>query len=188
MKLNQLIFLFFASSTALVFFALQNGAKTLNDERLELIRLSKIQKVCMKNYPRKRKIYIPKRSFTLAQKEIDRILKEEPLIFTSNSFLFDVNSTVPMKKTLIKVLAIVNNVKDDIVLSIETHTDDKGSKQHNLELSQKRADALKNYFIERVDIPLIIAIGYGEELPVIDKNSSEIDNRRVEINLKRIQQ
>ena len=187
MKLNGLIFLFFVSSCALVFFALQDKFKPLNDERLELIRLSKIQKVCMKSYPRKRKIHLSLRSFTLAQEDIDNILKKRPLAFRSNSTLLDENGTDTMKRALNDILLIVNHVREDVILSIETHTDDTGSKQHNLLLSQKRADVLKNYFIERTEIPLIVAIGYGETLP-ISKDAVKKDNRRVEINLKRIKQ
>jgi len=187
MKLNGLIFLFFASSCALVFFALQDKLAPLNDERLELIRLSKIQKVCMKSYPRKRKIHLSMRSFTLAQTDIDFILEKQPLRFISNSVLLDENGTGRMKRTLVDILSVVNHVREDVILSIETHTDDTGSKRHNLQLSQKRADVLKNYFIERSEVPLVIAIGYGEALP-LSKDSLKKDNRRVEINLKRIKQ
>jgi len=56
---------------------------------------------------------------------------------------------------------------------------------HNLKLSQKRANALKDYFREKCTLPLIIAIGYGEELPLTKESNRS--NRRVEIHLKRIQ-
>jgi len=185
MKFKKLIFLFFTASGILIFFALLNCAKPLYEEQLILIKELKIQKVCMKHDLRKRKIYVPNRSFTLAQKEIDRILKNHPLLFASNSFLMDKNNTSSMRQTLRKIGAVINHTKEDVILSIETHTDNLGSQQHNLELSQKRADILKNYFIKRVNIPLIVAIGYGEALPLLEKG---VDNRRVEINLKRIQQ
>jgi len=188
MKLKLLIFLFITFSILLIASALQMHAKVLNDKRLELIRLSKIQKVCMKSYPRKRKIFVERCSFSLAQAKIDKYLKEQPILFLSNSVSLDTNVTNTLevnllKQTLIKVLAIVNRVDDKIILSIEAHTDSKGTKKNNLELSQKRVDVLKKYFLKRTNLPYIVAIGYGESLPL----NSEKSNRHIEINLKRIQ-
>ena len=197
MKLKLLILLFFTLSALLIAFVLNLYTKPLNDKRLELIRLSKIQKVCMKSYPRKRKLFTPQRSLFIAQNRVDKILQEHPLHFFSNSYALEGNVTKEqsdllteenlMKKTLKKVLAVFNHVREESILSIETHTDDTGTKQHNLQLSQQRADVLKNYFIERTEFPHIVAIGYGESLPLLKNKETNSSSRRVELNLKRIQ-
>ena len=185
MKLNGLIFLFFASSCGLIFLTLHEKLKPLNDERLEKIRLAKIQKVCMKSYPRERKERVAMRSFTLAQKEIDTLLKRKIPIFLKESYQVDENAT---KEILNTIVSIVNHVREDIVLSIETYVrKQEGSRQKHLILSQKRADWLKQYFKEETDVVFIVAIGYvGEETPSKDKSSNE--NREVKIVLKRIKQ
>ena len=135
-------------------------------------------------------------SAKLAQIKIDGFLKEQPITFLSNSASLESNvsnilEVNTLKQTLTKVLAVVNRVNDEIVLSIETHTDDTGTKKHNLELSQERADRLKAYFLKRTELPHIMAIGYGESLPLKrEKNNkdSNTSDRRVEIILKRIQE
>ncbi|HHB52563.1 MAG TPA: OmpA family protein, partial [Saprospiraceae bacterium] len=51
-------------------------------------------------------------------------------------------------------------------------------------LSQKRADAVKKYLVDKgVDPSRLIATGYGETMPVADNNtnSGRQQNRRVEL-------
>jgi outer membrane protein OmpA-like peptidoglycan-associated protein len=67
---------------------------------------------------------------------------------------------------------------------IEGHTDKIGSDDYNLKLSQKRADSVREYLIDKFDIKAsrITAIGYGFTKPIGD-NSTEGGmqiNRRVE--------
>ncbi len=68
-------------------------------------------------------------------------------------------------------------------LFIAGHTCDIGSAEYNALLSQKRAEAVKDYLVE-VGImgEYIKAKGYGEEKPVADNDTEEgrIKNRRVE--------
>ncbi len=55
----------------------------------------------------------------------------------------------------------------DVKLSIEAHTDDKGSATVNLNLSQARADAVLKWLIRRkIDPARIVAKGFGERRPV----------------------
>jgi outer membrane protein OmpA-like peptidoglycan-associated protein len=67
---------------------------------------------------------------------------------------------------------------------IEGHTDSKGRDETNLELSQKRADAVKQALIERgVDEQRLTAIGIGAARPIADNATSagRRKNRRVEV-------
>ena len=75
----------------------------------------------------------------------------------------------------------------DIVVEISGHTDDVGSKASNLKLSQKRADAVRFWLIQKgIDPDRLIAKGYGEDFPIVPNNSAE--NRRMNrrIEFKRI--
>ena len=73
--------------------------------------------------------------------------------------------------------------KDRSIL-IEGHTDSQGSDTHNLDLSQRRAEAVRTFLTSRgYDPTLIRAQGIGEARPIADNTSAEgrANNRRVEI-------
>jgi len=68
--------------------------------------------------------------------------------------------------------------------SIEGHTDNIGDYNMNLDLSKRRADAIKNYFTNRgIDSKYLTAVGYGESKPVASNSteSGRAKNRRVDI-------
>ena len=71
-------------------------------------------------------------------------------------------------------------------LVIEGHTDNTGSNAYNIELSENRANAVKNYLTSKgIDGSRLTATGYGEEKPVTTNNTAEGRklNRRVELKL-----
>ena len=172
MKIKIIYFLFFTLSLLLILTVINQNAERIYDEEMEALRVSKLQLTTQKSYKRTRKSYVPERSSTLASQTIDTLLEKNPIAFKVNSSLF------LDKSTLIKIVKIINHVKEEIVLKISAHTDTKGSSKHNLELSQKRADMLKEYFKRRTHLPLIVAIGYGEVFA--------FKNRVIEITLQRI--
>ena len=69
------------------------------------------------------------------------------------------------------------------VIQVQGFTDSTGSKQYNLQLSQRRADAVVRYLTENDKIPLIWIryLGYGEDMPAADNDSRDgrQQNRRV---------
>ncbi len=69
-------------------------------------------------------------------------------------------------------------------LKIEGHTDNVGTDESNLILSQKRAEAVKNFLVSKgVDAAKLETFGYGESRPIADNNTRESKqkNRRVEM-------
>lgn len=71
-------------------------------------------------------------------------------------------------------------------LRIEGHTDNVGSDENNLILSNKRANAVKNYLAKKgVDAGKLEAYGYGESRPVATNDTPEgrQKNRRVEMTI-----
>jgi OOP family OmpA-OmpF porin len=71
-------------------------------------------------------------------------------------------------------------------LEIQGHTDDKGSEQYNLKLSQNRADEVKKYLVSKgVSADTITAKGFGESQPIVanDSDANREKNRRVEFKI-----
>lgn len=122
----------------------------------------------------------------LAAKEEERGL----VITLSGSVLFASNESELMPAAQNKL----NEVADALLatkerkLTIEGHTDSQGSSSHNMDLAQRRAEAVRNYIVSRgYPSNMIFAQGIGEGRPVADNNSAEgrANNRRVEIIIDR---
>lgn len=76
----------------------------------------------------------------------------------------------------------------DLQIEIMGHTDDVGEEADNLLLSQNRADAVKEYLLDRgAPADRITATGFGENQPVASNDTTEgrARNRRVEIRIRR---
>ncbi len=113
------------------------------------------------------------------QNEVNQLLEANPIYFKFNSDTISTKS----KSILDKIITTVKKL-NNISLTIEGHTDSRGDATYNKILSQKRADAVKQYFLDNGLKKLQIeAIGYGEERPIYENPSNTI-NRRVEIHLK----
>jgi outer membrane protein OmpA-like peptidoglycan-associated protein len=70
--------------------------------------------------------------------------------------------------------------------NISGHTDSTGSKKRNLELSESRANAVKDYLVSKgVSSSNLTAKGFGEDMPIASNNtrSGRSKNRRVEVKL-----
>ena len=116
-------------------------------------------------------------------------VKEEArglVVTLSGSVLFASNQSVllPAARERLNQVATALMATKDRRLTVEGYTDSRGSAEHNMDLSQKRADAVRTYIISRGYAgELVLASGKGETLPVADNTSSEgrANNRRVEI-------
>lgn len=72
----------------------------------------------------------------------------------------------------------------EITVEIQGHTDSAGDDAFNLKLSQKRAESVRNYLIQKGIAPSrMVARGYGETSPIESNRTSRgrAANRRIEI-------
>jgi OOP family OmpA-OmpF porin len=78
-----------------------------------------------------------------------------------------------------KFLKRYSHVKAEIA----GHTDSTGTDAHNLKLSQRRAEAVRDMLVQRfnVDASRLTAVGYGESKPIASNKTVEgkAENRRV---------
>ena len=100
--------------------------------------------------------------------------------------LFDVNEATlkPEAQLVLAKLAGILLIMPEQAATIEGHTDSTGDAGYNLDLSQRRADAVL-YFMQSqgLDTRRLSAIGFGMQQPVADNVTTEgrSKNRRVEI-------
>ena len=91
----------------------------------------------------------------------------------------------PVLDSVVIVLDEYNQTYIDII----GHTDSKGSKQYNQQLSEKRAKSVAHYLEKHAVTPQrLLSDGMGEDHPIASNDTREgrAQNRRVEIKLKPI--
>jgi OmpA-OmpF porin, OOP family len=74
----------------------------------------------------------------------------------------------------------------DLRMEIQGHTDDVGDDDANMDLSQRRAESVKAYFVDKgIEENRLIARGYGKTQPLVAKTTkaARAKNRRVEFKL-----
>lgn len=83
---------------------------------------------------------------------------------------------------------VLDDVADDLKkhprlkVELQGHTDSRGTDAYNLDLSQRRADSVRDYLIAQgVSGLQLVAKGYGESEPIADNNTDKgrLENRRV---------
>lgn len=112
------------------------------------------------------------------------------VITLSGSVLFASNQAtlLPEAQSRLAQVADVLLTTRERNLVIEGHTDSRGTDSYNLDLSQRRADAVRNYLVQRnYEADRIQAHGLGKGHPIADNASAEgrANNRRVEIIIER---
>ena len=101
-------------------------------------------------------------------------------------FDFDKAFLRPENRELLSRIAGILLTSQDYAIYVYGHTDDIGSDDYNLDLSAKRAQAVRDYVVEAgVDPDLIETEGFGKTRPLVPGTSVEARarNRRVEIGI-----
>jgi len=87
-----------------------------------------------------------------------------------------------------RLLALTKQLKEQSQLSVELegYTDSTGASAYNIQLSQRRAEAVRRFLVEQgVELPRIHWIGLGDIRPVADNKTKQgrDQNRRVMLRL-----
>lgn len=99
-------------------------------------------------------------------------------------FAFDRAELLPGAYRVMDKLAAFLGQHTDRSVLVEGHTDSIGSQAYNLDLSQRRAEAVRDALLTRgVPFYRIVSKGYGKSYPVAtnDTEAGRQQNRRVEI-------
>lgn len=87
---------------------------------------------------------------------------------------------VPVLEDVVRFLAN----RPDMVVEVQGHTDSVGDAKANRELSRKRAEAVRDYLVQRgISAKRLVVKGYGELAPIGDNRTAlgQDMNRRVEL-------
>ncbi|WMJ72052.1 OmpA family protein [Cytophagaceae bacterium ABcell3] len=115
---------------------------------------------------------------------LDKVEKGARMVL--NNIYFDFNRASLQKESeseLNKLLRIVKN-NPRIKIEIQGHTDSKGTAEYNLDLSQRRAEGVVKWLVDKgVPSDRLIAKGYGLSRPLVSNDDEEEGrelNRRTE--------
>ena len=118
------------------------------------------------------------------QLKIFKLLKKNQIMFKKNSN----RVTLKGKRVLDKIYTILDSEQNSAILEIQGHTDARGEDKINQWISQKRAEAVKEYLIKKgIPAENIEAEGFGESRLLLNISPYSRRNRRVEIYIKRRQ-
>jgi len=125
-----------------------------------------------------------------ADSEAAAIRREQDVLTATfkGDVFFDFDSAIlkPGAYREIDRTANVLNRYPQTTILVAGHTDSSGSESYNQQLSERRAQSVRDALVNRgVDPRRLQVIGYGESQPI---SSSDAMNRRVELRIEAIQQ
>lgn len=122
---------------------------------------------------------------------------ERVTIGATELFKFDSADVSPAQPELEKLTDTLKNSTEPKQVNIVGHTDRLGSGEYNQKLSERRAEAVKSYMVNKgVPSDRLVTEGKGEKEPIVqcnDKNREKLieclqPNRRVQIDKVEVQQ
>ena len=108
-------------------------------------------------------------------------------VFANATIYFEFDKSSLTSKSIQTLKSAVNALKENqsIKITLAGHADERGTREYNLALGQRSAEAVSDYFIlNGINKNRITVKSYGEEKPVAygQDEMSFAKNRRVEIN------
>ena len=130
--------------------------------------------------------------YTDAIPDVNEVLQVEMQPFgdgsrtTIQNLFFDFNSDAIMPESFAAIERLYEFLKQNprIKVTLEGHTDNVGSSSYNLDLSKRRANAVRQALIDKGIKPeRIMSIGQGNSSPIATNDTEEgrAQNRRVEL-------
>ncbi|HEY7512894.1 MAG TPA: OmpA family protein [Vicinamibacteria bacterium] len=105
-------------------------------------------------------------------------------------FEFDKADLRPEDRELLSRIAGILMTAHDYTISVNGHTDDVGSGAYNQKLSERRAQAVRDYLVKAGLSEEILSVqGHGKSLPLVKGSSdaARAKNRRVELGIVNMQ-
>jgi len=89
-------------------------------------------------------------------------------------FDFDKYDVKPQGRQTLEAQAIFLKQWQNVTLTIQGHADERGTREYNLALGERRANSVKNYLVSLgIDARRIKTISYGKEVPFDPRHNEE---------------
>ncbi len=121
------------------------------------------------------------------REEADVLLRGDQMIIRLYGLSFPVGSAEirPENFALLSKIRRVLAEFPESAIAIEGHTDSQGAAERNRDLSQRRADAVREYLLANTSIvpARIASVGHGEDRPIANNETEEgrAKNRRIDL-------
>jgi outer membrane protein OmpA-like peptidoglycan-associated protein/tetratricopeptide (TPR) repeat protein len=106
------------------------------------------------------------RDILLDRLEVNKVIRMGSMDYSFETIYYDFNKWFirpEAEKELDKLVQVMK--ENPVIVELGSHTDSRGSKEYNMDLSQKRAESAVRYIIlQGIEASRITAKGYGESL------------------------
>lgn len=122
--------------------------------------------------------------------ELDCIAVGKSLILNNISFETDSYKLLSKSTSELEYIYRFLTYQPEVNIEIIGHTDNIGTHEHNITLSQNRANEVAKYLINKgINQNRITCIGLGETMPIADNETEEgrAKNRRTELKIKSLE-
>jgi outer membrane protein OmpA-like peptidoglycan-associated protein len=107
----------------------------------------------------------------------DVVKVDVPMVLEGVTFASGKSDITPESALILEQALKTLTTYDDIIVEIRGYTDNVGRKSSNIKLSQKRADSVRNWLIEKgIDGSRVRSVGFGPQNPIVSNDTP--DNRR----------
>lgn len=116
------------------------------------------------------------------------IIESQTIALSNVAFELGSDRLTPSSRDALNGIAASLRSQSDLLIEVAGHTDSQGSDAFNMDLSQRRAEAVRNYLVKQgVSETQLTAKGYGPHQPVADNASisGRAMNRRVEFRISK---
>ena len=117
----------------------------------------------------------------------ENIRYDSMAVFANATIYFEFDKSILTSKSIQTLKSAVNALNDNssIQITLAGHADERGTREYNLALGQRRAENVSDYLVlNGISKNRITVKSYGEERPAVTGQNEEsyAKNRRVEIN------
>ena len=109
---------------------------------------------------------------------------QERIVLRGVNFDFDKSAIRPDASVILDEVVSILSGKPDVQVRVEGHTDATGPEAYNQGLSERRADSVRKYLVEKgIGEAQLTSAGFGESNPIATNDTREgrALNRRVEL-------
>jgi OOP family OmpA-OmpF porin len=114
-------------------------------------------------------------------------VEKKKIVLRGVNFDFDKSNIRPDAEPILDAAATALKEESSIAVSVEGHTDSRGTDAYNERLSVRRATAVRDYLVRHgIDAQRLTVRGFGESQPVASNETDDgrAQNRRVELRVQ----